>query len=109
MGWDAALEQREGRASWHFLLCRVTMVCRRDAAAASRGNFTLAGLLRLLSRPHTSGRDLRKRISQTLVEPQRSAQPTWQSRYRLSGHLHRRTCDRPRYLVTSAARGKPYG
>src|SRR5262249_44828260 len=74
-----------------------TMVRRRNAPAASRGNFTLAGHLRLLSRPHTSGRDLRKRISQTLVEPQRSAQPTRQSRDRLSGHLHRGTCGRPRY------------
>src|SRR5262249_27138049 len=91
MGWDTALEQREGRAFRHFLLCRGTIVCRRNAAAASRGNFTLAGYLRLLSRPHTSGRDLRKRISQTLVEPQRSAQPTWQSRYRLSGHCERVT------------------
>src|SRR5262249_27559663 len=96
MGRDAALEQREGRAARHFLLCRGAMVCRRNAATASRGNFTLAGHLRLLSRPHTSGRDLCKRISQTLVEPQRSAQPTRQSGYRLSGHLHGRTCDRPR-------------
>src|SRR5262249_35517530 len=75
MGRDAVLEQREGRVARHFLLCRGAMVCRRNAAAASRGNFTLARHLRLLSRPHTSGRDLRKRISQTLVAPQRSAHP----------------------------------
>src|SRR5262249_44144419 len=51
-----------------------------------------------LSRPHAAGRHLRERISQTLVEPQRPAQPTRQSGYRLSGHLHRRTCDWPASL-----------
>jgi pimeloyl-ACP methyl ester carboxylesterase len=61
----------------------------------------------LLSRPHASGRYLRERISQAVVEPQRPTQSTRQSGYRVSGHLHRRTCDRARQPLPGAASGQP--
>src|SRR6516164_4913747 len=109
MGGYAALEQRESRVARYFLLRRGAMVCGRDAAAASCGNSALAGHIRLLSRPHAAGRHLRERISQTLVEPQRPTQPTRQSGYRLSGHLHRRTCDGAGQPLASGARDEPCG
>ena len=45
------------------------------------GDFAVAGHLRFLSRPHASRRNLFRRLSEALVDSERTAKSVWRSRY----------------------------